>query len=438
MQDDQEIISNTPISWLPSEVISSIASLLGEKDLNSFLQMRASCRFFGSSLQHILLRQIANKIPKDIIIDNHHFFIVHSDGTVSCCGKNENGQLGLGETTNVDTIQNIPNLNNVKKICTESNQTIFIKQDGSLLICGMNLKNLLFNQELNDNGENQDLTIPTPPPHYLSEKISDAVLCEYLSMLFIKDNKIYGFGINRFGQLGSRENLISIPTEIAGLTDVLQLSCSNLHTLFLTKNGDVWGSGSNCSGQLGLGDMRRRETPVHISELSGIQQVAAGKYYSVFLKKNGTAWICGAIGKLKEGSPLTIPTQIPDIDHVVQVATQGSLVILVKQDGTVWSYANSVLNECGLELTTEERVLTQISIADVSRVVMKNTTTLFFKHDGSIWGIGDLKLFGIESIQETPILIPSLNKWYNIYQVINSSFLQKSQQDENEIQPCLT
>ena len=64
------------------------------------------------------------------------------------------------------------------------------------------------------------------------------------------------------------------------------------HSLFIKKDGSLWGMGYNTSGQLGIGNSTNQLIPVEILSY-GIQAVATGDEQSFILKNDGTLWAMG-------------------------------------------------------------------------------------------------------------------------------------------------
>lgn len=77
---------------------------------------------------------------------------------------------------------------------------------------------------------------------------------------------------------------------------VSSVSCGNYHTLLLTADGQVWTFGSNCHGQLGVGDCRRRIGPqkVETPEMKQIVQIAAGANHCILRSADGYALTFGS------------------------------------------------------------------------------------------------------------------------------------------------
>ena len=81
-----------------------------------------------------------------------------NDGTVKTCGYNSNGQLGLGDTANINTPTLITNLNDVKQISCGTIHSLFLLKDGTVKGCGHNGFGQL------GLGDNNDRKIPTLIP----------------------------------------------------------------------------------------------------------------------------------------------------------------------------------------------------------------------------------------------------------------------------------
>ena len=68
---------------------------------------------------------------------SNHMFILKKDGTVYGAGSNNNGQLGLGNTTDRNTFTKV-NIDNVKSVSCGYYHTLILKKDGTLYGTGYN------------------------------------------------------------------------------------------------------------------------------------------------------------------------------------------------------------------------------------------------------------------------------------------------------------
>lgn len=111
-------------------------------------------------------------------------------------------------------------------------------------------------------------------------------------MAVTSDGELYGWGWNKFGQVGVGDNVDRCsPVQVLFPHDqkVVQICCGWRHTLAVTERNNVfsWGRGTN--GQLGHGDSVDRNAPTIIEALSmdgsGGQRIESSKAHPSAGKK---------------------------------------------------------------------------------------------------------------------------------------------------------
>mmetsp|Transcript_12856 Transcript_12856/g.10989 ORF Transcript_12856/g.10989 Transcript_12856/m.10989 type:complete len:181 (-) Transcript_12856:601-1143(-) len=107
---------------------------------------------------------------------------------------------------------------------------------------------------------------------------------------------VYAFGSNKKNQLGigAEQSMITIPTRVKGIaTPIKMVACGIWHSLLLDTSGQVYASGYNKHGELGLGDTVEREKFSIISNFKGIKKVAAGFNMSFYINDDGILFSSG-------------------------------------------------------------------------------------------------------------------------------------------------
>ena len=197
----------------------------------------------------------ANDI-KEIYCGYNHTFILKNDGTLWSCGWNNYGQLGLGDTTNRTTFTQVTtNAYNIKEIYCGQNHTIMLKNDGTLWECGRNNVGQL---GLGDSNNRTTFTQITTNTNDIK-----SIYCGWNHTFILKnDGTLWGTGYNAYGQLGLGDGSHRYTfTQVTTNTDnVKSVYCGGNHTFILKNDGTLWSCGWNTSGQLGLGDSSNRTT----------------------------------------------------------------------------------------------------------------------------------------------------------------------------------
>lgn len=155
----------------------------------------------------------------------------------------------------------------------------------------------------------------------------------------------------------------------------------------IDDHGQLYGWGSNHSGQLGLTSRMPQGHPVPIPGMSGVRMVAASRDlgieeapsgYLVALKDDGTVWVCGANSFAQLGlghrNPVATPTQVPGLSDIRWVASVFPRVIALKGDGTVWTWGE------GVDTPHPTPGLTSVCLAS-----MGAGGYFALKDDGTVW-----------------------------------------------------
>ncbi|CAM9849889.1 unnamed protein product [Ascophyllum nodosum] len=145
----------------------------------------------------------------------------------------------------------------------------------------------------NDNGQLglEDHTWRLSPTRIQGSAAATAVVkqlaCGYFHTVGLEDNgQLLAFGRNDFGQLGLGHVLDTRePTRVPLLAKkrIVQVACGSYHTVPLDADGKIYPFGRNNHGQLGTGTNQDSSRPCFVEKLSEkyICQVAAGFYHTV-------------------------------------------------------------------------------------------------------------------------------------------------------------
>ena len=198
---------------------------------------------------------------KSVYCGGKHTIILKNDGTLWGCGRNYYGELGLGDKSDRTIFTQITNnTNNIKSAYCGDNYVLILKNDGTLWGCGRNLDGQL------GLGDTSDRTIFTQ----ITANTDDIkLICcgECHTFILKNDDTLWGCGYNGEGELGlgdnaNKSNFTQITTNV---DDIKEIYCGYEHTLILKNDDTLWGSGRNDDSQLGLGDTNHRTTFTQIT-----------------------------------------------------------------------------------------------------------------------------------------------------------------------------
>jgi alpha-tubulin suppressor-like RCC1 family protein len=127
------------------------------------------------------------------------------------------------------------------------------------------------------------------------------VSCGYNFVCAIKTNgTLWSWGLNNFGQLGINYfgGSVSSPMQVGFLNTWEQVSCGREHVMAVTTDKKLYVWGKNDSGQLGLGDTNKRNTPIQVSYAgqqigSYVSQISAGGENSAYINTGNNLYVCG-------------------------------------------------------------------------------------------------------------------------------------------------
>ncbi len=237
------------------------------------------------------------------------------------------------------------------------------------------------------------------------------------SLALLSNGSVVAWGENLNGQLGNGSTKSSdVPVAVNGLSGVTAIAAGNEHSLALLSNGTVMGWGDDRSGQLGNGTRFTIETvPVPVSGLSGVSAIAGGYDDSLALLKNGTvmAWGTNYDGELGNGTKTEsdVPVAVSGLTGVKAIATSGSTNLALLDDGTVMAWGSNEYGQLGSGVAGESDVpVAVIGLSGVIAIGGDDFTSLAVLSNGTAraWGEGDLGN-GTTTGSEEPVEVTGLN-----------------------------
>lgn len=198
-------------------------------------------------------------------------------------------------------------------------------------------------------------------------------------ILHEKDNlSLYMCGNGDSGQLGTgkREKeteLVKIKTP----EDIIQVSCGVFHTGMVSATGNVYMTGGNSFGQLGLGNKKGTCIVRRLEGLNNIKKILCNGY-SIAISENGDVYIWGTSVFGEYLTPYKISSYARDI------CIGGTFGLIVDENYNVYSWGNNSYGELGLgdyETKPSLTVLSSLQGKKISQVSCGNNFTIALGND---------------------------------------------------------
>jgi hypothetical protein len=247
-------------------------------------------------------------------------------GTIRCWGNNGDGQLGDGTTKFSYVPVPVTDITNATAVSAEWDHTCARLADGIVRCWGDNT-----NGELG-NGTTTNSTAPVPVTG-----ISDATTIAaggFDTCALRSDGTASCWGSDGFGQpvgLDPGATATDLPINVEGLTDATAIAVDRHHRCALLGGGTIRCWGNNDQGQLGNGTTTNSTAPVPVVDITHATNVAVGEAHSCAVLSDGTArcWGYNYSGQLGNGT--THNSNVPVTVHPVRSVAE-SFVTAAYQD----------------------------------------------------------------------------------------------------------
>uniref|UniRef100_A0A673WG38 RCC1 and BTB domain containing protein 2 n=1 Tax=Salmo trutta TaxID=8032 RepID=A0A673WG38_SALTR len=259
---------------------------------------------------------------------NEALYVTVND-EVFALGTNCSGCLGLGDLQSTIEPRRIDVLCG-KKIVSLSYGTgphvVIATADGEVFAWGHNGYS-----QLGNGTTNHGLTPAQVSTNLLNKRVTEVACGSHHTIALTTDGEVFAWGYNNSGQVGSGSTANQpTPRRVSSCLQnkvVVNIACGQLCSMAVLDNGETYGWGYNCNGQLGLGNNGNQQTPCRIAALQGVNiiQVACGYAHTLALTDEGFiyAWGANSYGQLGTGnkSNQAVPTLInTDKERMVEVA----------------------------------------------------------------------------------------------------------------------
>ena len=410
----------------------------------------------GDSTKYFVLKQVQGMNGSgyisgitQIAAGNRHTLFLHSSGAVYGVGANGRGQLGLNEISDIYTIQQVKGVNGtgfisgIIQVSASEYESLFLHSSGAVYGCGFNTYGQL---GLNNTTQYTSLQqVKGVGGTGTISGITQITMNTSHSLFLHSTGIVYACGGNSYGQLGlNNYNQYTTLQQVKGvggtgtISGITQISAGNYHSLFLHSSGAVYACGTGVNGQLGLNDSGQYTSLQQVKgvggtgTISGITQISAGSYHSLFLHSSGIVYTCGdnSYGQLGLNN-MTAQSTLQqvlgvngsgNISGVTKISAGDTHSIFLSSDGTVYVCGNNSDGQLGLNNATNKfSTVQQVKgvdgsgvISGIIQITAGRNVSFYLNSSGYVYGSGDNGVGRIGLLLNTPQQVLGVNGVGNI------------------------
>lgn len=298
----------------------------------------------------------------------NHMVFIKKDGSVYALGKNHDGRLGVGHDEHCYTPTPVVELSaKVIDVAMGLDFTIYLKSDGIPYICGKNDCGQLGLGELG-----YGIVTPTPIPaltDIIAVAANPAFRCGH--KLFLKNNgTVLSYGSNELGERGWEEeetNTSYFPQTTSDLNQIVRISAGGQHSVFISKENQVFLCGDYYDT---VNVSEENYFPRLFPQIENVI-TAASSFHSILLTKNHSVYIVGSNSYHQHGQEYNDGLQgfsfLPYLNDICGVAAGETHSLLLSTDGTVRGCGKNEQNQLPLNTPESEQQETFTILESLTR-----------------------------------------------------------------------
>lgn len=340
----------------------------------------------------------AANIGSSVVEDQH----IGCGLSVFTWGRGEDGQLGLGDTSDQDEPAYVDALRGigVRQIACGSGHTVVLSAEGEVYTWGRGDDGRL------GHGDNGWKYVPRITRSLAGQVVTQVTCGSYHTAAVTGNGDLYTWGGGMYGKLGHGNELgHSTPKRVDALVGlaVSHIACGSRHTAIITSSGAIYTWGDKENGVTGHGDSEGHQyTPKLLERLAGkrIVQLSACGFHTGCLTADAEmyTWGEGKFGRLGHGAernchvPRLVETLIGKRPR--QLSCGGFHTAVVTEDGRLYTFGGGEHGQLGHNDRVNRVKPTFVQALDgvfVSQITCGWSHSVALTNKGKIftWGNGD-------------------------------------------------
>ncbi|KAL9647319.1 hypothetical protein ABK040_011686 [Willaertia magna] len=229
------------------------------------------------------------------------------------------------------------------------------------------------------------------------------------AMILTNFGNMFGIGWNGCGQLalGDLQNRRTFcKTKLPNINSkVVKIACGSDHTVFLTKEGEIYVCGGNNQGQLGINDTdkMRVELPVKVyfqKKMEPIKQIYCGLWFTIFLTSKNRIYVCGdnrygqlGFEKLRSSYKPIVLSALSQQYNISKISCGAFHTIVLTSDNELFAFGRNHYGQLGIGDQRNRSYPTKIKFFEKNNIVIESIQcgdfhTLFLTDKGEVFSCG--------------------------------------------------
>lgn len=178
------------------------------------------------------------------------------------------------------------------------------------------------------------------------------------------------------------------------------------HCAIINDESNVFTSGNNFSGQLGIGNYVDQISPTKIETLPSIVSTSVGEYFTLFLDDKGFVWTSGYIPCYTVES--NVPMKIDCVENIIKISSGKNHCLLLDGDGNVFSFGSNRFNQLGRQ--QDQGIPTKIeNIPKIKSVHCGHYASILIDIEGNcfFFGFNNYKQLGLSNAGKKTVEVPT-------------------------------
>lgn len=296
---------------------------------------------------------------------NNFSICILEDGSMWGWGSNDCKQLACeDERLHFAFPIQIQGIEDVKDIGAGDGYAVALKKDGTVWSWGSNCSGQLAN------GTNRRTHIPVQAinpadPSGFLQRIDRITVGSRTVMGCTEEGVLYIWGDGEFGQLGDRHPrrpghfgtcpvMPADPDQEPGVMRHVSGMAMARCFVNVVSEGQLYCWGTNQHGELGMESAPYVDTPVRHPLMRDVKHVACGMNHTLVLKKDGTVWSWGVNAVMSHGvtgvgddNYVKRPAQLKELQNITDIFCGLNHAYAIQDDGTIWGWGNTNYDRLG-------------------------------------------------------------------------------------------